>query len=152
MKVVIEKLEDALDLPLPQYATSGSSGMDLLANVKGDLIIKPFSIQVISAGIKICHFPEYFELQVRSCSGLSIKHGVIVSNAPATIDSDYRGEIKVVLINLGDCDFVVTRGMRIAQVVVARYEKVYLEEVSENSKVSDTERGEKGFGSSGLYS
>ncbi|WHA05400.1 dUTP diphosphatase [Candidatus Bandiella numerosa] len=145
----ITKLGNAQDLPLPQYATIHSAGVDLVAAIDGDLIIEPNQRILIPTGIAIS-IPEGFEGQVRPRSGLAIKNGITVINAPGTIDSDYRGEIKVPIINLGDKDFIVERGMRIAQLIIARYEKIewnLVEQLPQN-----TTRGDAGFGSTGLVS
>lgn len=147
MKLSIKatKLQHAQDLALPAYATSQSAGMDLLAAVFEPTVVKSGEIAIIPTGIAIA-LPEGFEAQIRPRSGLAAKFGVTVLNAPGTIDADYRGEIKVILINHSSSDFVIERGMRIAQMVIARYEHVILEEVQ---SVEDTSRGAKGFGSTG---
>jgi dUTP pyrophosphatase len=145
----ITKLGNAQDLSLPQHATVHSAGVDLVAAIDGDLIIEPNQRILIPTGIAIS-IPEGFEGQVRPRSGLAIKNGITVINAPGTIDSDYRGEIKVPIINLGDKDFIVERGMRIAQLIIARYEKIewnLVEQLPQN-----TTRGDAGFGSTGLVS
>ena len=147
MKLSIKatKLQHAQDLVLPAYATSQSAGMDLLAAVFEPTVVKSGEIAIIPTGIAIA-LPEGFEAQIRPRSGLAAKFGVTVLNAPGTIDADYRGEIKVILINHSSSDFVIERGMRIAQMVIARYEHVILEEVQ---SLEDTSRGAKGFGSTG---
>ena len=147
MKLSIKatKLQHAKDLVLPAYATSQSAGMDLLAAVFEPTVVKSGEIAIIPTGIAIA-LPEGFEAQIRPRSGLAAKFGVTVLNAPGTIDADYRGEIKVILINHSSSDFVIERGMRIAQMVIARYEHVILEEVQ---SLEDTSRGAKGFGSTG---
>lgn len=141
----ITKLEYAEDLDLPAYATAQSAGMDLCAAAHTSTIIKPNEIVVIPTGISIA-LPIGFEAQIRPRSGLAAKFGITVLNTPGTIDADYRGEIKVILINHGTNDFVVERGMRIAQMIIAKYEHVILEEVQ---SLDDTARGAKGFGSTG---
>ena len=141
----ITKLEYAEDLDLPAYATAQSAGMDLCSAVHTSTTIKPNEIVVISTGIAIA-LPIGFEAQIRPRSGLAAKFGITVLNTPGTIDADYRGEIKVILINHGTNDFVVERGMRIAQMIIAKYEHVILEEVQ---SLDDTARGAKGFGSTG---
>lgn len=145
LSVKITKLQHAKDLSLPAYATSQSAGMDLLAAVFEPTVVKAGEIAIIPTGIAIA-LPEGFEAQIRPRSGLAAKFGITVLNTPGTIDADYRGEIKVILINHSSSDFVIERGMRIAQMVVARYEHVILEEVQ---SLEDTSRGAKGFGSTG---
>ncbi|MCC8461475.1 MAG: dUTP diphosphatase [Candidatus Megaira endosymbiont of Carteria cerasiformis] len=145
LSVKITKLQHAKDLSLPAYATSQSAGMDLLAAIFEPTVVKAGEIAIIPTGIAIA-LPEGFEAQIRPRSGLAAKFGITVLNTPGTIDADYRGEIKVILINHSSSDFVVERGMRIAQMVVARYEHIILEEVQ---SLEDTSRGAKGFGSTG---
>lgn len=145
MKIGIVRLPHARDLPLPQYATTGSAGMDLSAAVERDLVIEPGQRAMVPTGIAI-ELPEGFEAQVRPRSGLAVKNGITVLNTPGTVDSDYRGEINVVLINLGDTPFVVTRGMRIAQMIIARHERAVL---VESETLSETVRGASGHGSTG---
>ena len=146
MKVNILRLPHAADLPLPAYATEGSAGMDLLAAIDGDIALQPGKYFVVPTGIAI-ELPQGFEAQVRPRSGLAAKHGVTLVNAPGTVDSDYRGEVRVNLINLGDAPFTITRGMRIAQAIVARHERV---EWVERETLSETVRGAGGHGSTGL--
>jgi dUTP pyrophosphatase len=143
MKVQIMRLTHGADLALPSYATQGAAGMDLRS--ADTLTIKPHARALVATGIAIA-LPHGFEAQVRPRSGLAVKHGVTVLNSPGTIDCDYRGEIKVPLINHGDEDFVITRGDRIAQMVIAPAPQVMLEEVS---TLDETLRGTGGFGSSG---
>lgn len=131
--------------PAPSYATELSAGMDLKASIEAPVTIGPLERALIPTGISIA-LPEGTEAQVRPRSGLAAKHGITVLNAPGTIDADYRGEIKVILVNLSNDPFVINPGERIAQMVVARYEKVVWEEVE---ALDDTERGEGGFGSTG---
>ncbi|MBO8453624.1 MAG: dUTP diphosphatase [Bacteroidetes bacterium] len=131
--------------PAPSYATEFSAGMDLKASIEAPVTIGPLERALIPTGISIA-LPEGTEAQVRPRSGLAAKHGITVLNAPGTIDADYRGEIKVILVNLSNDPFVINPGERIAQMVVARYEKVVWEEVE---ALDDTERGEGGFGSTG---
>ena len=130
---------------LPAYATPQSAGMDLRANIEEPIIIKPLERKLIGTGLHIA-LPEGYEAQIRPRSGLALKHGLTVLNSPGTVDADYRGEIMVLLVNLSDKDFVVNDGERIAQMVVARYEKVEWEQVE---VLDETERGEGGFGSTG---
>jgi dUTP pyrophosphatase len=133
-------------LPLPAYATSGSAGLDLSAAIDVDIVIRPGARASVTTGIKMA-LPEGYEAQVRPRSGLARKHGITVINSPGTIDSDYRGELVVILINLGQEDFVIKRGMRIAQMVIAPIIQMQLMVVDE---LPDSERGEQGFGSTGL--
>ncbi len=142
----IARTEDAADLPLPAYMSEGAAGMDLYANVKEEVTVEKGSIKLIPTGIRIA-MPEGFEAQIRPRSGLALKNGISLVNSPGTIDSDYRGEIGVIVINLGENDFVVKRGDRIAQMVINRYEKV---EWTECADLDETERGEGGFGHSGV--
>ncbi|RVC63625.1 MAG: dUTP diphosphatase [Mesorhizobium sp.] len=134
-------------LPLPAYESSGAAGMDLRAAVPEDrpLLILPGKRALVPTGL-IVEIPEGMEGQVRPRSGLAFKHGLTVLNSPGTIDSDYRGEVKVLLVNLGDEDFAVTRGMRIAQIVFAAVTQVAVEE---RSLAGSTTRGAGGFGSTG---
>jgi dUTP pyrophosphatase len=148
MKVSILKLPHALDLPLPTYATEGSAGFDLLAANDAPMTLAPGGRAAVPCGIAIALQPGY-EAQVRPRSGLALHHGITVLNAPGTIDSDYRGEVKAILVNLGDAAFEISRGMKIAQVVIARHEQVEFIEVSE---LPASERGAGGFGSTGLKS
>jgi dUTP pyrophosphatase len=144
--VKITRLEDKFsDLELPKYATAGSAGMDVFAAVEEPVIIKTGGVSLVPTSLAISLEPGY-ECQVRSRSGLAIKHGIFALNAPGTIDSDYRGEIKIILANFGKEDFIINRGDRIAQLVVAQYEKVDWEKVEE---LPLTGRGGGGFGSTG---
>ena len=138
---------DALDLPLPHYATSGAAGMDLHASVPANapMTLLPGQRALISTGLRIA-LPPGYEAQVRPRSGLAAKYGIGMVNAPGTIDSDYRGVIQVILINLGEVPFVIQRGERIAQMVIAPVSHALLVEVSE---LDISERGEGGFGSTG---
>lgn len=132
--------------PLPQYATVQSAGMDLRANIEEPIVLRPMERRLVPTGLHIA-LPEGFEAQVRPRSGLALKHGLTVLNAPGTIDADYRGEIGVVLINLSDKDFVINDGERIAQMVIARYEQAELMPVE---VLDETERGEGGYGHTGV--
>jgi dUTP pyrophosphatase len=134
------------DLPLPSYATEGSAGLDLLAAIDGDIELKPGARAAIPCGIAVA-FSDKYEGQVRARSGLALNHGITLLNAPGTIDSDYRGEIKAILVNLGDVPFTVTRGMKIAQLVLARVKRAIVVGVEE---LPETRRGEGGFGSTGM--
>lgn len=144
--VSIKKLPNLADLPLPSYATVDSAGMDLTAAIEADIVLKPFERKAIPTGIAI-GLPQGYEAQVRPRSGLALKSGITVANAPGTIDADYRGEVCAILVNLSQEDFVIARGMRIAQMVVAPYSRVAWNIVSE---LSETQRGVGGFGSTGL--
>jgi len=146
IKIAICKTEGAEDLPLPQYMTCGSAGMDLAANVSEITYLEPGDFKVIPCGIKI-QLPLGFEAQVRPRSGLAAKHGITLLNSPGTIDSDYRGEIKVVLINHSKQKFAIKRGDRIAQLVIS---KVVQAEIFQKRKLLETERGEGGFGHTGV--
>jgi dUTP pyrophosphatase len=142
----IRRLASAEGLALPCYMTPGAAGMDLYAAPLEDLLIEPGGIVLVPTGLEVA-IPEGFEGQVRPRSGLAVKHGISLPNTPATIDSDYRGEIRVPLINLGREAFLVSRGMRIAQLVVAPVVRVTWDEVQE---LPATDRGGKGFGHSGV--
>ncbi|MBQ7019704.1 MAG: dUTP diphosphatase [Bacteroidales bacterium] len=131
--------------PTPSYATEKSAGMDLKADIAEPITLKPLERAMVPTGIYIA-LPDGTEAQVRPRSGLAAKFGISVLNAPGTIDADYRGEVKVILVNLSNEPFTVNPGERIAQMVVARYEKVEWDEVE---VLDDTERGEGGFGSTG---
>jgi dUTP pyrophosphatase len=141
--VAIQRLDGNDDLPLPSYATLHAAGMDLHAAVATDVIIAPGKRALIPTGLAIA-LPDGFEAQVRPRSGLAAKNGITVLNGPGTIDADYRGEVKVILINLGEERFVVQRGMRIAQMVIAPVTRVVWQEVRE---LPETARGAGGFGS-----
>lgn len=145
MKVFIKRLPNGSDLPLPAYATEGAAGLDLLAAIEGDMELAPQGRAAIPCGIALA-IPTGYEAQVRPRSGLAINHGVTVLNSPGTIDSDYRGEVKAILINHGETAFRITRGMKIAQVVFAKFEQAQLSE----GELDATTRGDKGFGSTGL--
>jgi dUTP pyrophosphatase len=147
MRVEIQRLDHAKDLPLPAYATEGSAGFDLLAAIDTDMELKPHARAAVPCGIALA-LPAGYEAQVRPRSGLALNHGVTVLNAPGTIDSDYRGEVKAILINHGDTPFRIARGMKIAQLVIARHEQAQLHEVSQ---LPDSARGGGGFGSTGLH-
>lgn len=131
--------------PAPAYATIQSAGMDLKANIEEPATIAPLQRVMVPTGLSIA-LPEGTEAQIRPRSGLAAKHGVTVLNSPGTIDADYRGEIKVILVNLSDTPFIVNPGERIAQMVIARYEHVEWDEVE---TLDGTDRGEGGFGSTG---
>lgn len=138
--LIIERIDDSL--PLPSYATQGSAGIDLYSCVS--ITIPCHNFVLIPTGIRI-QLPDYHEAQIRPRSGLALKHGITVLNSPGTIDTDYRGEIKVLLMNHGKNDFNVERGMRIAQMVISKYERPTIIE----SSVDQTARNSSGFGSTG---
>ena len=141
VKLLIKKLQK--NIILPEYKTDGSSGMDLMANVEQTVKISPGEKKIISTGIMVA-IPEQYEIQIRPRSGLAAKNGISVLNTPGTIDSDYRGEIKVILINLGKDIFEIKKNDRIAQMIVCPIIKVELEEVE---SLPETVRGKGGFGS-----
>ena len=142
------QLPHGQDLPLPSYETAEAAGMDLRAAVPQDapLTLKPGERELVPTGFAMA-IPPGFEAQIRPRSGLALKHGIGLVNAPGTVDSDYRGEIKIILINLGQEDFEITRGMRIAQMIIAPVLQVSIEPVS---SLDDTARGTGGFGSTGV--
>lgn len=142
----LQVLEHAQDLPLPTYGTALAAGMDLCAAVETSTILAPMQRALIPTGLSIA-LPEGYEAQVRPRSGLAAKNGITVLNTPGTIDADYRGEIKVILINLGSEPFVIERGMRIAQMVVARHAHATVEITT---SLDETARGAGGFGSTGV--
>ena len=142
-KVLVKKLDPLVKLP--EYKTNGASGMDLIAFIKEPIIVKPKNSSIISTGISVA-FSDDYEIQIRPRSGLAAKNNVSVLNTPGTIDSDYRGEIKVIIYNHGDTDFIINNGDRIAQMVLSPVVKVDLEETSDLPK---TIRGKGGFGSTG---
>ena len=131
---------------IPKYQTKNSAGVDIRASLDEDLVLKAGEFKLVSTGIYL-EIPSSYEVQIRARSGLSIKHGIGLVNGIGTIDSDYRGEIKVPLINFSKEDFIIENGMRIAQMVLSKYEKIDFEEVDE---LSDSERQDGGFGSTGV--
>lgn len=133
------------DIELPHYTTQGSAGMDIRAAVKDETILKSGQIDLIPTNL-IVEIPEGYEIQVRPRSGLAINHGIGILNSPGTIDSDYRGEVKIIMMNFSKEDFVIKRGERIAQLVLS---KVYKAELEENDSLLKTKRGEGGFGHTG---
>jgi dUTP pyrophosphatase len=143
--VPVRRLPHGAELPLPGYETDGSAGMDLCAAVDDVLTLEPGARAMVPTGFALA-LPNGYEAQVRPRSGLAAKHGITCLNTPGTIDSDYRGEVKVILINLGDADFKVERGMRIAQLVVAPVTRAVWREVT---LLEETGRGAGGFGSTG---
>ena len=146
VKIRILRLPHARDLPLPERATEGSSGCDLRAAVEAPVVLEPGRRALIPTGLRM-EIPAGWEGQVRPRSGLAARYGVTLVNAPGTVDSDYRGEVRVPLINLGEESFVVSRGDRVAQLVFGRVARAVIEEVDE---IGETDRGADGFGSSGL--
>ena len=143
-EILIKRLSK--DVPLPKYETEGSSGLDLAANIDKQIKISPGKSQIIPTGLAVA-IPKDFEIQIRPRSGLAAKSQISVLNTPGTIDADYRGELKVILINLSDKVFVVEKGLRIAQMVLSPVIKATLKEVPE---LENTERGSGGFGSTGI--
>lgn len=145
VKLSILRLPHAGDLDLPAYETAGAAGMDLRAAISEDFVLNSGARAAIPTGLTM-EIPEGFEGQVRPRSGLALKHGITCLNAPGTIDSDFRGEVKVILANLGAEPFTITRAMRIAQLVIAPVTRV---EISEVTMLNETPRGSGGFGSTG---
>ena len=131
---------------LPRYATAQSAGMDLRANLDAPIVLRPMQRQLVPTGLHIA-LADGFEAQVRPRSGLALKHGITVLNTPGTIDADYRGEVKVLLVNFSDEEFVINDGERIAQMVIARYEQAAFEQVDE---LDETDRGYGGYGHTGI--
>ena len=144
--VKFQRLPHANDVTLPSYATAGAAGMDIAAAIDQPICLQPGVIMAIPTGFAMA-LPVGYEAQIRPRSGLALKHGVTIANAPGTIDSDYRGEIAVILLNNGKQDFVITRGMRIAQMVLAA---VTIINPIEADNLDETERAAGGFGSTGL--
>ena len=142
-KVLIKKLDSSVELPI--YKTNGASGMDLMAFINSPITLKPKNSCLVPTGISVA-FPNEFEIQIRPRSGLAAKNNISVLNTPGTIDSDYRGEIKVILYNHGNKDFIINNGDRIAQMVLSPVIKMKLEETND---LPETIRGEGGFGSTG---
>jgi dUTP pyrophosphatase len=146
VQINIQILPSGKGLPAPKIQTEGSAGLDLPAAIDGHVVLKPGERTLIPTGFAL-GLPKGFEAQLRPRSGLAYKHGITVLNTPGTIDSDYRGEVKVLLINLGAEDFVIERGMRIAQMIVAPVPSVTLKMVS---SLDETSRSTEGFGSTGM--
>lgn len=146
IKIKVRQKESAKDLPLPNYATSGSSGMDLYADVKNELTLLPGNVKLISAGIYVS-IPEGYEAEIRPRSGLALKHGVTLLNTPGTIDSDFRGLLSLIVINLGKEPFVIRRGIRLAQMVIKEVVKAEFELTAE---LDETKRSVGGFGHTGI--
>jgi len=145
VEIAIQRLAHAGDLPLPRYETEQAAGLDLMACIPVDIVLAPGKRALVPTGFAIA-LPAGFEAQVRPRSGLAAKHGITVLNAPGTIDADYRGEIGIILINHGDQPFTVSRGLRIAQLVVAPVSRAAFVEVAD---LPASERGAGGFGSTG---
>ena len=145
IRVMVERLPHAQDLPLPAYQTAGAAALDLHAAVMEDVVLAPGETRLLPTGLKVA-VPEGFELQIRPRSGLALKHRLAVLNSPGTIDSDYRGEVQVILSNFGAEPFTVSRGLRICQALLARVERLEWEPVEQ---VPATERGAGGFGHTG---
>ena len=143
-EILIKRLSE--NITLPQYETSGYSGVDLAANIDRAIEIKPGKSEIISTGLMVA-IPKNFEIQIRPRSGLAAKNQITVLNTPGTIDADYRGELKVILINLSDKTFIVKKGLRIAQMVLCPIIKAKLKEVE---SLENTKRGSGGFGSTGV--
>jgi len=145
VRLLVERTPDARDLPLPSYATEGASGMDLMAAIDSDLTLLPGERALVSTGIRIA-VPEGYEAQIRPRSGLALKYGLAMVNAPGTVDSDYRGVVQVILINLGEEPFTIHRGDRIAQMVICPVSRAQL---IESTELPQTERSAGGFGHTG---
>lgn len=144
-RVLVEVLSHGLDLPLPQYQTAGAAALDLHAAVGDEVVLRPGETRLVPTGLKVA-IPDGFELQIRPRSGLALKHRLAVLNSPGTIDSDYRGEVQVILSNFGDEAFVISRGMRICQALLAKVERLEWEAVAH---LPASDRGEGGFGHTG---
>ena len=144
--VKVKRSDSNPDLPLPLYQSDGSSGLDLQAAITEEITLQPGDIRLIPTGLSIS-FPKGYEAQIRPRSGLALQHGLGLVNSPGTIDSDYRGEVRVIAINWGKEPLTIKRGERIAQIIISRVSRAIIEEVQE---LDPTERGEGGFGHSGL--
>ena len=142
MKVFVKLSPDA---HLPEYKSEGASGADLFAYIENEAVLKPLERRLVPTGVAV-QLPHGYELQVRPRSGLALKHGITVLNTPGTVDSDYRGELQVLLINLGSEDFYLKKGDRIAQAVISKVERVNFQGVS---SLNETKRGTAGYGSTG---
>ncbi|MDA0652412.1 MAG: dUTP diphosphatase [Proteobacteria bacterium] len=145
IRVSVKRLPHNEDLPLPSYESASAAGMDLPAAVTADIVLQPGARDLIATGLAIA-LPDGFEAQIRPRSGLAARNGITVLNTPGTVDADYRGEVKVILVNLGNEPFTVPRGMRIAQMVIAPVVQATMEQVDE---LPETTRGAGGFGSTG---
>ncbi|MFO7444903.1 MAG: dUTP diphosphatase [Ignavibacteriaceae bacterium] len=148
VSVKIKRLsEEYADIPLPSYSTHGSAGMDIRAAVKDEIIIKAGEVILVPTNLSV-EIPGGYEIQVRPRSGLAVKHSIGILNSPGTIDSDYRGEIKIIMMNFSKEDFKIARGERIAQLVLS---KVYLADFIETDNLQESKRGEGGFGHTGKH-
>ena len=147
VEVQVVRMPHAEGLALPAYGTEGAAGMDLLAAVEADLVLAPGARTAVPTGLSLA-IPAGWEVQIRPRSGLALKQGITLLNTPGTIDSDYRGEVKIILANLGQAPFAITRGMRIAQLVLAPYVRCHWAPVD---ALDSTVRGEGGFGSTGRH-
>lgn len=149
LSIDIQRLDHAQDLPLPAYGSENSAGLDLIAAVQAPISLSPGERFLVPCGIIIA-IPQGFEGQIRPRSGLALKHGITVLNAPGTVDADYRGEVKALIINHGQEPFLIERGMRIAQLIISPYSKINWCEVNDMTTHHKVHRG-GGFGSTGLY-
>lgn len=147
IRIKIQRIENKYnDIPLPEYSTEGSSGLDIRAAVEDELILTRGKVSLVPTNLRV-EIPLGYEIQVRPRSGLAAIHGIGILNSPGTIDSDYRGELKIILFNFGEKDFLIKRGDRIAQIVLA---KVYRAELDESDNLDNSKRAEGGFGHTGL--
>ncbi len=146
IEIKIKRLDkNFTDIPLPSYSTKGSAGMDIRAAVENEIILEKGKVGLIPTNLSV-EIPQGYEIQVRPRSGLALKHGIGILNSPGTIDSDYRGEIKIIMMNFSEENFVIKRGERIAQLVVS---KAYSAKLIETNNLNDSHRGEGGFGHTG---
>lgn len=145
--VEVIRLPHAADLDLPEYATDGAAGIDLTAAIENDVVLEPGARALVPTGLRI-GLPSGYELQIRPRSGLALRYGIMLPNAPGTIDEDYRGELGVIVMNGGESPFTITRGQRIAQAVLAPVSRLLWVEVAQ---LDETTRGEGGFGSTGTH-
>lgn len=145
IEVYVEQMEDSKDLPLPKYMSEQAAGLDLYAAVDEPIVLAKGEIKLVPTGLKIA-LPDSYEAQIRPRSGLAFKHGISLVNTPGTIDADYRGEIKIIMINFGDSDFVINRGERIAQMVINKIEQI---KWIVTDTLEETVRGAGGFGHTG---
>lgn len=147
IRIKIQRIENKYnDIPLPEYSTEGSSGLDIRAAVEDELVLTRGKVSLVPTNLRV-EIPLGYEMQVRPRSGLAANHGIGILNSPGTIDSDYRGELKIILFNFGEKDFLIKRGDRIAQIVLA---KVYRAELDESDNLDNSKRAEGGFGHTGL--
>lgn len=147
IRIKIQRIENKFnDIPLPEYSTEGSSGLDIRAAVEDELVLTRGKVSLVPTNLRV-EIPLGYEIQVRPRSGLAANHGIGILNSPGTIDSDYRGELKIILFNFGEKDFLIKRGDRIAQIVLA---KVYRAELDESDNLDNSKRAEGGFGHTGL--